>query len=215
MDKTLGDNGLPTNTAKKPQNYAAAILICITFIFGVATAYYGVYTRGPMTKYNQRIEKLLHDDLHWACASIVIFGRIVAFVNAYPMAHKARVVLPHSGNLRANLFFYHQIGKNASSSIVALIEDGAIGAYNRANRSLHHMIENYGALLAGLTLGCQVFPFQVFLLVCAYGFGRLLHQIGYTRGFGYHAPGYIISTLALSTLEGLHFLIAIKGFGYL
>ena len=33
---------------------------------------------------------------------------------------------------------------------VILIDEGDIGAYNRANRSISHMIENYGALLSGL-----------------------------------------------------------------
>ncbi|OQS06917.1 hypothetical protein THRCLA_20258 [Thraustotheca clavata] len=215
MERTLGENGLPKRAARNPKFILTAGLFWITFTLGVAIAYFGVYKRGPIEKYNQKIEKLVQDDMHWACAAIVVFARIIVFVNAYPFAHKARVVLPRSGNLRANPFYYKQIGKDASPNIVALIEDGSIGAYNRANRSLHHMIENYGALLAGLTLGAQVFPFPVFVIVCAFGFGRIIHQIGYTIGFGYHAPGFYIATLATATLEGLHFIIAMKGFGYL
>jgi hypothetical protein len=34
----------------------------------------------------------------------------------------------------------------------ALEDTGDVGAYNRANRSVHHMVENFGAVVAGLGL---------------------------------------------------------------
>ncbi|OQR94600.1 hypothetical protein ACHHYP_01096 [Achlya hypogyna] len=212
--KPLGENGLPRIRSTKPQLFVTAILVTVPALMGYAIAYYGIYLRGPVATYDARIAALERADLHWACAAVVVLGRLVAFVNGYPMAHKGRIVLPRSGNLRVNPYFYKTIGVGATENLVALVEDGVIGQYNRANRSLHHMIENYGAVLAGLVLGAKVFPYDIFVITAAFGVGRVLHQVGYTWGFGGHAVGFYIATLAANALEGLHLIVVLKIAGY-
>lgn len=60
-----------------------------------------------------------------------------------------------------------------------MVEEGDVGAYNRANRSLHHFVENASALVAGFALSSFVFPLPTFVLVSVYSLGRVLHQNGY------------------------------------
>jgi len=57
-----------------------------------------------------------------------------------------------TGNIRANMYFYKNIGDKAPGNAVVLQDTGDAGAYNRANRSVHHMIENFGAVVAGFGL---------------------------------------------------------------
>jgi len=79
-------------------------------------------------------------------------------------------------NMRSNPFIYTTVG--GSKETVLFQNDGVIGSYNRANRSLAHMIENFGAVLAGLMLAGSCFPFPTFVCACAFGVGRIMHQVG-------------------------------------
>jgi hypothetical protein len=63
-------------------------------------------------------------------------------------------------------------------NIVALVDEGDIGAYNRANRSVHHMVENFGALIAGVYMAGIVMPFPTFVAILIYAAARIAHQIG-------------------------------------
>jgi hypothetical protein len=72
------------------------------------------------------------------------------------------------------------------------------------------MVENFGALAAGLFLCGAVFPFPAFVLVCIFCAGRVAHQAGYTTGYGGHAVGFMLATLAASTMEGLSMVIVLK-----
>merc|ERR1712106_307048 len=94
------------------------------------------------------------------------------------------------GNIRSNPFFYAvydetgSMVKGDNNGIVAFVQDGDIGKYNRANRSLQHMVENFGAFLMGTGFAGSVFPKSTFVLVCLFSLGRVLHQVGYTTGYG-------------------------------
>merc|ERR1711862_938738 len=101
-------------------------------------------------------------------------------------------------------------GSNAGTNVV-LQESGPIGMYNRSNRSIGHMVENFGAFLATIIPVGYVFPKQVFALVSIFCLGRILHQAGYARGYGKHAIGFLLSTIATATLEGLALLVFLKG----
>lgn len=64
-------------------------------------------------------------------------GVLMAWVNLYPTVLKARIM--KGGNPRANMYIYKVFGPQ--EYLVFLEEEGDIGRYNRANRSLHHLIE--------------------------------------------------------------------------
>jgi hypothetical protein len=75
------------------------------------------------------------------------------------------------------------------------------------------MVENMGAVCAGLFAAGSVFPFPTFVTTCVFSLGRIMHQIGYTGGYGGHAPGFLLSLLASITVEGLCSVVAAKSFG--
>ena len=58
------------------------------------------------------------------------------------------------------------------------------------------MTENFGSVLAGLALAGSVFSLPTLVCACAFGLGRLVHQVGYSGGF-------MISMISSITLEGL------------
>ena len=214
-DKML-DSGMP-NMSEESKNKSykfVFILTVIPAVIGLAIAF-AIYSFGSTTKFDARIESIVQNDLHWVFAAITVLGRCVALINAYPMVFKSLIMKGNSGNLRSNPFIYKAIGKQPADNVVILDGEGDVGAYNRANRSLHHMVENFAVVLAGLFAAGQIFPFPVFVCVCVFAAGRSLHQIGYTSGYGGHGAGFAISTLATVTIEGLCTLVALKGFGLL
>ena len=94
------------------------------------------------------------------------------------------------------------------------MEKGAAGQYNRANRSLHHYIENALSFLICLPFAGFVYPAACFVLTCLFVLGRVLHQAGYTyKGYGGHGVGFGIALLVSVILEGLTFVAALRAAG--
>merc|ERR1712070_492653 len=69
-----------------------------------------------------------------------------------PMVWKSKVFRRKSGTLRANLYVFKSATKPDDPAIV-LEDKGDVGAYNRANRSLHHFSEYVAATI--VTLLCR------------------------------------------------------------
>lgn len=141
-------------------------------------------------------------------AALVVLGRAVAWVNFYP-ALIWKAALGWKGNIRANPFLY----ADGAGDAVLLVEDGATGAYNRSNRSLHHLVENMAVVVAALGPCARIAPRPTFLLVCAWSLGRVLHQLGYAVRYGKHAAGFVLSTVAALGIEGICAIVALQGFG--
>jgi len=193
--------------SSKPNLVLFSVLTFAPALIGFGIGY-AVYSFGATEKYDARIAGV--GDMAWLYASIPVFGRAIAFVNNYPaFMFKGG----WKGNLRSNPFIYKAIGEGASENAIIFDESGNVGKYNRANRSIHHMVENFGAVCAGLFASGTVFPFPTFVATCVFSIGRILHQIGYTGGYGKHAPGFLLSLLSSVTVEGLCSLVAVKSFG--
>lgn len=94
------------------------------------------------------------------------------------MVYKSKIMLGSSGNVRSNPFIYTMIGDKKSDNKIIFEAEGDIGAYNRANRSIHHMVENFGGFVAGMFMAGSVFPFPIFVLSCIFSVGRIAHQVG-------------------------------------
>ena len=77
------------------------------------------------------------------------------------------------------------------------------------------MIENYAVLVAGLVIVGGVFPFPTFVSTCIFAAGRVMHQIGYTKGYGSHAIGFLLHMIGCQSIEGMALMVALKGFGVL
>ena len=127
----------------------------IPLAIGVAIAC-GIYKYGNTAAHDKKMAPIFADDMHWIYLSVVVFGRLVAMVNIYPMTWKAKIMRMKSGNLRSNMFIYKQVGDKAVDNAIVLEDVGDVGGYNRANRSLHHMVENFGVFVVGLALAGAV-----------------------------------------------------------
>jgi hypothetical protein len=209
-------DGMPDMSEREksaPPIWLAFLFVPLVIGFAIAL---GVYNYTGKDKYDKNMQAVLTNDGGWAFLSVVVLGRLVGFANLYPMSHKGKVMRGKSGNLRANMFVYKLIGDKAPANKVVMEDEGDLGAFNRANRSLHHMVENFGSVVASIGLLSGVFPRPTFALVCLFAVGRVLHQVGYTTGYGSHGLGFVLSNmLAASTMEGLCLIVGLKGAGLL
>ena len=175
---------------------------------GIGIAY-AIHNYGDTAKYEERLELTRQYDMVWAYMGAFLFLPLVNGMNMYPVATKARIC--RGGNIRANMYYYKLATAVEESSAVVLYDSGDLGLYNRANRGVHHFIENSipVVLMAQFTVYAYTIP--TFVLVAIYCAARIIYQIGYThRGFGGHFPGFILERLSMCTLGGLLFVSAIK-----
>lgn len=74
-------------------------------------------------------------------AAAAVFGVMVSWVNQFPMLYKHKVMRINSGNLRANMMIYKELGAKEDAPYIGLETEGPVGCYNRANRSLFHFTD--------------------------------------------------------------------------
>mmetsp|Transcript_106897 Transcript_106897/g.212274 ORF Transcript_106897/g.212274 Transcript_106897/m.212274 type:complete len:225 (-) Transcript_106897:77-751(-) len=204
-------SGLPlVNENDKKVNWLPLVVVLsVPLALGIGIAY-AIYF---ITK--DEYDKQLNDiasapGLCWLYLAPVFFGRTLCFVNMYP-AVRWKSQLGLKGNIRANVYIFKLIGENAPSNAAVLETDGDVGAYNRSNRSLHHMVENFGLLLMATYMCGKVFPVAALIVVLIFCIGRIMHQIGYTKGYGSHGVGFLLSNVVASPLmEGLCFVIFLQ-----
>merc|ERR1712216_884039 len=188
-------NGMPdmgSSAAGKPLLLLVFTIVPALIGFGIAMA---IFTWGSTAAYTAKIATC--GDMVWVFASLIVFNRAVAFINSYPaMISKAKIMRQDSKNLRANPFIYQTIGTGAvKNTTIVLQDEGDVGEYNRANRSVHHMVENSLPFAGSIFLVGSYFPFPVFVLTCVWAVGRTAHQIGYTTGYGGHGAGFMLSMI--------------------
>ena len=195
----------------KKAQFGAIVAPIITTLIGYGIAYL-VYNQGDTAKFDNRLNKVKELELHWWFAAMIAFNLTVAWMNQYPMRYKEQIMM--GGNLRANMFIYRLANEDpAESSAVVLHEDGDLGSYNRANRSIYHFLENCMGFLASLPIVFYTFTKPAVVLVLVFCFGRIVHQIGYTvGGYGGHAIGFVFSLLAQITVTGLCIIACTKTF---
>lgn len=226
MDKTpeepltkTNELGLPEITEAEQQAAASksaktiSVMIVVATTIGFAIAA-GIHA-GDKDTYNARMASIKDADGHWGYLSAFLFGLMVTFLNMYPMIYKSQVMLPKSGNLRANMLIYKMTGPQSVPGAIVLETDGMVGAYNRANRSLNHFVENMAPWAVSMYMASNVFPQAVFTLTVLFVFGRIAHQVGYSspKGYGNHGVGFLLGMLTTITLQGLLLIVAMYGFG--
>jgi len=180
--------------------------------FGLA---FGICTYGNMDLYLQRIRIVKENDYGYVYLGVVLFSWLVWFLNMYPaLAWKSQIMGQHK-NLRANMFFY-QVSNSPELPFVMMVEDGDVGKYNRANRSLHHFMENSLNLVLNFVFASFVFAKPSFILMALFAIGRVMHMTGYTKGYGSHAAGFMLSNLiGNGILEMLVLITALSAFNVL
>ena len=93
-------------------------------------------------------------------AAAAVFGLMVSWVNQYPMLYKHKVMRLSSGNLRANMMIYKELGAKGDAPYIGLETDGPVGCYNRANRSLFHFSATWPVFFSQL---CVVHDWSIAL----------------------------------------------------
>merc|ERR1740129_212442 len=134
---------------------------------------------------NATLTELHTKNLGYLYLSAFLFAILVGWLNFYPMAHKQKLKL--KGNIRANMQIFKVLKSEQSGEstpLVVLEEDGVVGEYNRANRSLFHFLENMPSFLVCLFPASYVFPVPTFFWTVIFVIGRLWHQTGYVKGYG-------------------------------
>jgi len=164
------------------------------------------------SNFDARIKAARASDMQWVYGAAFVFARTCQFVNTYPMIAKAGVMSGKAGNLRANMYIYKVLDATSDKSRpVVLQEEGVIGEYNRANRSMHHFVENMAAMVISMYLVGVIFPVPCFVISTVYAVGRVWHQVGYsTGGYGSHGSGFGLVMISGAVMEGFLLLVCCK-----
>ncbi|CAD7959401.1 unnamed protein product [Amoebophrya sp. A25] len=224
-DRDWLPSGLPLLKESEKSDLSTAQLVKLFFILVVelgigvllavgalaASERYAIFS-GRTSNPGVALDVIQKFELEYLYIALVILGRTVSWVNMYPMVvWKQRVMHMKAGNLRANMQIFKMIGDGAGSNAIVLETEGDVGGYNRANRSLTHMVENMAAVLVLMLAVGFVYPLLACLFTTLWCFGRVSHQMGYaTGGYGKHGAGFGLSAIASGALQGLCCLIVWK-----
>jgi len=212
----LGANGLPFMDEDEKESSRGKmigllfVLLTVPRVVGFLLAW-AIAHFGASIQYTLRI-RALGNDAGYLYIGAVVFTFMVSFLNKFPIVYKGQVIKGGSGNLSSNMQIFKVLSPAGTQPLpyVVLEDDGTVGEYNRANRSLHHFNENVAGLIINIVLAGRVFAFPVFILICVFFVARLLHQIMYAEGgYGKHALGFTLSLIVESIMEGLVLLTAI------
>lgn len=224
----LGSKKAPASDVPYDENYSKAlqapkaslkvpVLACLVpamIGFGIASA---IYHFGSTSAYDGKIETAAVLDLQWPLFAAVLISWLTRWINFYPATLKSAAMDGKAkGNIRANLYLFKvnvEESKNALPPVI-LEDEGTAGMYNRANRSLHHYVENMPGLLLCFAPAGFCFPFPVLVVTAIFCVGRVLHQTGYTnKGYGGHGLGFALSLTSTVIIEGLVLLAGLKAVG--
>jgi len=209
----VGANGLPVLPPNKKGAYTFAIVIpVVTSGIGFGMAF-GLLKFGDTGSFTNKLRTLQSNDLQWLYASAFLFSKLVQVLNNIPMKFKDEVLTMKSKNLRANMIFYKSLTKKGKDEpLIGMEDEGSVGRYNRANRSLHHFCESSLGFVISFGFAAFVFPKQSFALMGTFCVGRVMHQIGYTTGYGSHGIGFALAALSSAAVDGILLLVVGKAF---
>jgi len=200
------------STTAAPNYKKVFVILTVMSTVGLSIAYASM---GSSDLLQSKMKAIQSMDLHWLYLALVVLGKAIFFINFAPMGYKNGL----EGNLRSNPFFYEIVaadgGETKNTQLIAYKDDGPLGMYNRSNRSVQHMVEGSGAFFAALGPVGFLFPKQTLYAVCAFSFGRILHQKLYANGHGPQAVGFMFSMMSIQTIEGLALITFLKIQGYM
>lgn len=209
LDRTMRDE----EAAKACRMVAAMLLLPRLGASGVA---FLIYHFGDTRFYDSMFEffdELSDKKLGYLYLVVALFSILVSWLNTSPEVQKARIITASTTGLSTNAYFYKVNSQRKQMPYVVLEDDGFVGQYNRANRSLHHFVEWSVAVALTIPFAGSVFPLPVMILTILFAIGRVWHQAGYAQGsFGSHVAGFYIAALSSAVLEMLVFLCAYKIF---
>ena len=180
------NTGLPNLTeedkekAANSDKFKSVFYPIVSTLIGTGIAFL-IYRFGSKDKYDAKIQAAKAFDASWLILALIIFSFVVNWLNMYPMRFKERFMGGYSaGNLRANPLIYQFATMRADESPVVILSDKEeVGSYNRANRSLHHLLETGIPFIMSTVVTFYLLPFPTFVILLLFCIGRILHQMGY------------------------------------
>ena len=113
-------------------------------------------------------------DGQWAILALIVFNFTVIYLNTHQWLYYESINF--EDNLIGNIYWYKLATEKAGEGTAVLLDqDGDIGSYNRANRSLHHMIENCLPTILALPILFYIYPIVTITYFVIYCIARLLH----------------------------------------
>jgi len=203
MTDGLPEMSMDQVSKSAPPAKMATIFTLVPFLIGTGIAMAIFYCSKDY--YDGRARKnvaMFGEDFPFVYLGGIFFSWVYRFVNMYPMGFKNRLMTGKAGNVRANMYIYKVVDEDKH---VVLATEGDVGMYNRANRSMHHMSENATPVAVTFLLAGLNFPIAALVLMAVFCLGRVMHQVGYTTGYGSHGGGFVLALISTVTLEGLLF----------
>ncbi|KAK3283229.1 hypothetical protein CYMTET_9067 [Cymbomonas tetramitiformis] len=139
---------------------------------------------------------------------IISLARTSLVLNANAMRAGARVDRPDQ---HVYMVMDREAKKDAPYALMA--NTGAVGRFNRAQRSVFNTDESMPMFLVNSLLAGSVFGPLVALLAAVVAFGRVRFGLGYTKGTSLRGPGFMCTMIGEKWIEGLVVLIALKSLG--
>mmetsp|Transcript_11727 Transcript_11727/g.24706 ORF Transcript_11727/g.24706 Transcript_11727/m.24706 type:complete len:226 (+) Transcript_11727:38-715(+) len=180
----------------------------ILALVGFAIAQYAVFPREP--KSCDKIKSLASLDIGWLYlgACVLKVGHMLMGINLGQARVASKVNVPDQQ-------VYQVKGAEGSKLGYVLMEtEGAIGAFNRAQRALQTYNEGMPLVLLMFVCAGYVCPFSTFVCALAIASSRLLSAIGYTSSADGRLPGTLISAILLYVLESIVFVSGLSAVEY-
>merc|ERR1711907_199547 len=136
--KSNGETAAPQSSPdpQEPNYVKLTIIQVVVLAIGTGLAFASLAVDSKKELYDSKIATIREMDFQWVYLALVVLGRTIGMLNFVPTGYKNGL----KGNIRANPFFYQNA--DDKKTMVLFQEDGPNGKYNRANRSVQHMIEN-------------------------------------------------------------------------
>eukprot|EP00283_Hemiselmis_rufescens_P007748 CAMPEP_0173431830 /NCGR_PEP_ID=MMETSP1357-20121228/9841_1 /TAXON_ID=77926 /ORGANISM="Hemiselmis rufescens, Strain PCC563" /LENGTH=134 /DNA_ID=CAMNT_0014396353 /DNA_START=263 /DNA_END=667 /DNA_ORIENTATION=- len=98
---------------------------------------------------------------------------------------------------------YKVFGGPDTQGYVTLVQEGAIGRFNRAQRAHFNHLESLPYVILVWFFASFVFPFPAFVVICIFALARIHFTVGYANAPQGRDAGQQICYLCISVIEGM------------
>eukprot|EP00928_Gymnodinium_smaydae_P007094 TRINITY_DN1254_c0_g1_i4.p1 TRINITY_DN1254_c0_g1~~TRINITY_DN1254_c0_g1_i4.p1 ORF type:complete len:217 (-),score=28.91 TRINITY_DN1254_c0_g1_i4:225-875(-) len=206
---SVGDvtNCLGQNVARAGVPFRAMHVVNVVTVGLGALLAWPIYSFGGRAAYDAKIDLLAKYDLGWAFLTALLVKQGWGLMNSLQADARSQVrVEPPDQHIYEVL---DESGEG-TSQYVAMVSNGALGQWNRAQRAAVNYLEYSVWLSVYAALTSFVFPKPVFALVAAYIGCRFKSGLGYMKATDGRMKFYFWSMIPLFTVEGLTLLTGVK-----
>eukprot|EP01065_Artemidia_motanka_P036791 TRINITY_DN44822_c0_g1_i1.p1 TRINITY_DN44822_c0_g1~~TRINITY_DN44822_c0_g1_i1.p1 ORF type:complete len:214 (+),score=61.74 TRINITY_DN44822_c0_g1_i1:66-707(+) len=190
----------------------------IPVLYSLMTAVYALIGQGVAhfawgranSKAGERLAFLADHDLGWLHVSIVLL-RMCFFslqINAGVHRRESKVKVPDQ-------HVYSTYGADEKTGYVFLESEGALGRFNRAQRSVFNLMEVLPFAVGYSVLGGYLFPFPTFVCALTFSVSRWFSARGYTASAEGRLPGFLVGQISFHVMENLTLFAGLKALSVL